>query len=131
MVSSKPKLSILGLDGLRDNLLLNIHNTICWVSSMHIKLVFISVPLTSLLGSWFVDKHVLFLLTTAKRSPVRTCPRPDIRLPLYVYAWLHLLLSLWGMHFCCYIVYMLSPVRLSATPWTIAHQAPLSMEFSR
>ena len=35
MVSSKPKLSILGLDGLTDNLLLNTHNAICWVSSMH------------------------------------------------------------------------------------------------
>ena len=26
---------------------------------------------------------------------------------------------------------MLSHVRLSATPWTVTHQAPLSMEFSR
>ena len=26
---------------------------------------------------------------------------------------------------------LLSRVQLSATPWTIAHQAPLSMEFSR
>ena len=26
---------------------------------------------------------------------------------------------------------VLSHVQLSATPWTIAHQAPLSMEFSR
>ena len=26
---------------------------------------------------------------------------------------------------------MLSSVQLSATPWTIAHQGPLSMEFSR
>ena len=26
---------------------------------------------------------------------------------------------------------MLSHVRLFATPWTVAHQAPLSMEFSR
>ena len=26
---------------------------------------------------------------------------------------------------------MLSSVRLFATPWTVAHQAPLSMEFSR
>ena len=25
----------------------------------------------------------------------------------------------------------LSPVRLFATPWTVSHQAPLSMEFSR
>ena len=27
--------------------------------------------------------------------------------------------------------YVLSPVRLFAIPWTVAHQAPLSMEFSR
>ena len=26
---------------------------------------------------------------------------------------------------------LLSHVRLFATPWTVAHQAPLSMEFSR
>ena len=26
---------------------------------------------------------------------------------------------------------MFSPVGLFATPWTVAHQAPLSMEFSR
>ena len=26
---------------------------------------------------------------------------------------------------------VLSPVRLFETPWTVAHQAPLSMEFSR
>ena len=28
-------------------------------------------------------------------------------------------------------VQLLSPVRLFVTPWTIAHQAPLSMEFPR
>ena len=28
-------------------------------------------------------------------------------------------------------VYVLSHVQLSAAPWTVAHQAPLSMEFSR
>ena len=28
-------------------------------------------------------------------------------------------------------VYVFSPVRLFATPWTVAHQAPLTMEFSR
>ena len=27
--------------------------------------------------------------------------------------------------------YLLSRVRLFETPWTVAHQAPLSMEFSR
>ena len=27
--------------------------------------------------------------------------------------------------------YLLSRARLFATPWTVAHQAPLSMEFSR
>ena len=26
---------------------------------------------------------------------------------------------------------VLNPVQLSATPWTVAHQPPLSMEFSR
>ena len=29
------------------------------------------------------------------------------------------------------VVQLLSCVRLSAAPWTIAHQAPLPMEFSR
>ena len=28
-------------------------------------------------------------------------------------------------------VFVLSYVQLSATPWTVAHKAPLSMEFSR
>ena len=31
----------------------------------------------------------------------------------------------------CELVKSLSHVQLSTTPWTIAHQAPLSMEFSR
>ena len=31
----------------------------------------------------------------------------------------------------CVCVCKLSHVRLFATPWTVAHQAPLSMEFSR
>ena len=30
-----------------------------------------------------------------------------------------------------YYVCILSHVRLCATPWTVAHQPPLSMEFSR
>ena len=30
-----------------------------------------------------------------------------------------------------YVCYSLSHVLLFATPWTVAHQAPLSMEFSR
>ena len=30
-----------------------------------------------------------------------------------------------------YSVCMLSHVRVFVTPWTVAHQAPLSMEFSR
>ena len=29
------------------------------------------------------------------------------------------------------VCWLLSPVRLFATPWTVAHQAPLSVEFSR
>ena len=28
-------------------------------------------------------------------------------------------------------IYVFSRVRLFVTPWTVAHQAPLSMEFSR
>ena len=31
----------------------------------------------------------------------------------------------------CVCVCLLSRVRLFATPWTVAHQAPLSMRFSR
>ena len=34
-------------------------------------------------------------------------------------------------HTIKYIACMLSHVQLLATPWTLAHQAPLSMEFSR
>ena len=29
------------------------------------------------------------------------------------------------------VLLLLSPVRISATPWTVARQAPLSMEFSK
>ena len=32
---------------------------------------------------------------------------------------------------CMFLVCMLSYVQLFVTPWTVAHQAPLSMEFSR
>ena len=32
---------------------------------------------------------------------------------------------------CCAVLSCFSPVPLSATPWTVAPQAPLSMEFSR
>ena len=31
----------------------------------------------------------------------------------------------------CVRAQLLSCIQLSATPWTVAHQAPLSMEFSR
>ena len=31
---------------------------------------------------------------------------------------------------CVCVCYLLSHVQLFATPWTVAHQAPLSMEFS-
>ena len=31
----------------------------------------------------------------------------------------------------CVYVYALSGIRLCAIPWTVAHQAPLSMRFSR
>ena len=33
--------------------------------------------------------------------------------------------------YACVCVKLLSRVRLFATPWTVAHQAPLLMEFSR
>ena len=36
----------------------------------------------------------------------------------------------WVLAVCMY-AQLLSHVRLFATPWTVAHQAPLSMEFSR
>ena len=39
-----------------------------------------------------------------------------------------------GFGFSCYNYYVLSlisRVQLCVTPWTVAHQAPLSMEFSR
>ena len=39
----------------------------------------------------------------------------------------HIFTKGWLMHFC---VWMLSHVQLFATPWTAAHQAPLSMGFS-
>ena len=46
------------------------------------------------------------------------------------------LCSLTCVELACYrpfwwLVHVFSHVRLSATPWTVAHQAPLSMEFSR
>ena len=34
-------------------------------------------------------------------------------------------------HRMCMHAQLLSRVQLFATPWTVAHQAPLSMEFSR
>ena len=37
----------------------------------------------------------------------------------------------WGRGVCVLKEYSLSRVRLFATPWTAAHQAPLSMGFSR
>ena len=39
--------------------------------------------------------------------------------------------SLTCFHHFCYYACMLSRVWLFATPWTVVHQAPLSMEFSR
>ena len=32
---------------------------------------------------------------------------------------------------CCWVICINSHVQLSTTPWTVAHQAPLSMEFPR
>ena len=39
----------------------------------------------------------------------------------------------WFMHYTCVFVYtyVLCCIQLFATSWTVAHQAPLSMEFSR
>ena len=37
----------------------------------------------------------------------------------------------WVVHVCLCTLSHFSHVRLFATPWTAAHQAPLSMEFSR
>ena len=34
-------------------------------------------------------------------------------------------------HVLCYVINCFSRVQLFATPWTVAHQAPLSMGFSR
>ena len=45
-----------------------------------------------------------------------------------------ILVAFWIAHIgssACICAHLLSPVQLFATPWTIARQAPLSMEFSR
>ena len=39
--------------------------------------------------------------------------------------------KLFAVKFCCESVSPSLRVRLFATPWTVAHQAPLSMEVSR
>ena len=52
---------------------------------------------------------------------------------IYVYKYIYTHRHTYSV--CTYIIYMcaqsLSCVQLFATPWTVAHQAPLSMEFSR
>ena len=40
-------------------------------------------------------------------------------------------LSLVGKEGCACVLSRFSPIRLFATPWTVALQAPLSMRFSR
>ena len=40
-------------------------------------------------------------------------------------------LSLYTDNFFCILFKLLRRVWLFETPWTVAHQAPLSMEFSR
>jgi len=42
-----------------------------------------------------------------------------------------ILLYIYEIGFCSWIACMLSHVQLFASPWTVAHQAPLSIEFSR
>ena len=51
-------------------------------------------------------------------EPWATCRKPQI---------IH---SFWRRWVVCVCVQLLSGIRLFATPWTVAHQAPLSMEFS-
>ena len=54
---------------------------------------------------------------------------------IYIAAYLFILIVIWmsfptnKMHAC--MLSRFSPVRLFATPWTVIHQAPLSMGFSR
>ena len=45
----------------------------------------------------------------------------------------NILISLFGKFYCCWKVKVksLSHVQLFATPWTVAHQAPPSMGFSK
>ena len=44
---------------------------------------------------------------------------------------MHIAFPTVGVELCAYVLSHFSHVQLSATPWTVAQQAPLSMGFSR
>ena len=49
---------------------------------------------------------------------------------IYHSLFIFMLVDIWGVY-CFGIAYLLSHVQLFVTPWTVAHQVPLSMGFSK
>ena len=98
------------------------------------KIVISSIPHSSL---WLVLPHqrffILISISNRLTLPLFHCPSPLSLFPP------NLLISLLTQHGFCSpwwqsLTFMLSRfscVRLFVTPWTVAHQVPLSMEFSR
>ena len=94
-----------------------------------LKLSFVIAFVPSVCVSSLGSSVRLGYLTEKEESKKRICPFLPIfvtTLPLSsVFSWSH------AHPLCLCVCYLLSRVRLFVTPWTVAHQAPLSMEFSR
>ena len=85
---------------------------------------------------WLVNNRNLFLTVLEARRPKIKCER----FPVRAYFLFHLLAGslhdrrgqgVFGISFVCECAQLLNCVQLFVSQWTIVHQAPLSMGFSR
>ena len=97
-------------------------------SSFH---CFISSTTDHLLRYWILDVSRFNLLILFSCLLQLECKLHEVRVCVCFVHWYILSLENKAYHMMCVCVKSLSRVQLFVTPWTVAHQAPLSMGFSR
>ena len=84
---------------------------------------------------WTVNQANCYIYKYTYKYSVDICVCVDIYVCIYIYVYVYIyyicVCVYVYMYIYIYIVKLLSHVCLLVTPWTVAHQAPPSMEFSR
>ena len=86
---------------------------------------------------WTVNQANCYIYKYTYKYSVDICVCVDIYVCIYIYVCVYIyyicvcVCIYVYIYICIYIVKLLSHVCLLVTPWTVAHQAPPSMEFSR